>query len=111
MCDRSQGTLSEETSGCMLDRLSSSNTGRHAADANSHCVDTCNATSEYSSTTSYGKLSSVASQNLSIIVEAINHLEGDKHVNSATSDKVRFFYLYNPVSTLTSILCILDTYL
>lgn len=27
---------------------------------------------------SYGKASSVASQNLSIIVEAINHLEGDK---------------------------------
>lgn len=35
----------------------------------------------------YGKASSVASQNLSIIVEAINHLESDKERLSATSNE------------------------
>ena len=36
----------------------------------------------------FGKASSVASQNLSIIVEAINHLEGDGHRQAPASDKV-----------------------
>ena len=43
--------------------------------------------SEHEGMASYGKLSTVASQNLSIIVEAINHLEGDKHLTA--SEKVR----------------------
>lgn len=39
--------------------------------------------------TLYGKASSVASQNLSIIVEAINHLESDKErLSAASSERV-----------------------
>jgi len=53
----------------------------------SHCV-AADAAAAAAHQQSFGKASSVASQNLSIIVEAINHLEGDTRASPAQSDKV-----------------------
>lgn len=46
----------------------------------------------------FGKASSVASQNLSIIVEAINHLEGDQRVSAhhISQHKVYITYTWLP---------------